>query len=72
MNKIKKEEKIRALLNEIRKEDKEKIVKMMYLVLLTRAFQMLNENNTGENYSGVTKALTAQRRNGKRRKGSWR
>ena len=72
MNKIRKEEKIRALLNEIRKEDKEKIVKMMYLVLLTRAFQMLNENNTGENYSGVTKTLTAQRRNGKRRKGSWR
>lgn len=69
--KKKKEAGKQALLNEIKAEVKAEAGQALWLTALINAAAKLAASNAGNDTDRVTRALTAQRRNGKRRKGSW-
>ena len=73
--KKKKEAKKQALLNEIKAEVKAEVKaeagRALWLTAMINAEAKLAASNAGKDTDRVTKALTVQRRNGKRRKGSW-
>ena len=70
--KKKKEAGKQALLNEIKAEVKAEAGQALWLTALINTAAKLAASNAGKDTDRVTRALTAQRRNGKRRKGSWR